>query len=248
MRYILLFFILLSPYVAHSQEVLVLKNGQKFEGKLTKADDTLIVFNTLINGNLIDLNFNKSKVERIVYGNEHNVKENKKVKVLLNSRKYIFGNLVSETDDGYTLAHGKNMKDTLYLRKSQVEKMVPITSDRTAFVDIGFLRAGALIGTELEFVIGSHSTLFLGAGYRGYAAGFNFFFDKDYKGIGIKTAYNNVGFGDTYYGSLLSGTLFFKMDKGISMDLGLAKVLARKYSSNYYGQEYILYYGAGIRF
>jgi hypothetical protein len=237
----------LMAAITYGQDKVYLNNGQVFKGKVTQNNDSLVVLKVKTNANSIsDLVFYKDKVKKVV---QDTMKKNGKVTIKLVSGQIIHGQILDEKEGSITLGKIKGLDfGELTIPKTQILYIKDGESDvRKSFLDIGFLRAAALIGADLEIVLHSHATLYGGLGFKGYALGFNAFFRDNFKGPALKFSYLHQGLGNTFAGSIMSVGLALKMRPGISFDLGIGFVL-KTGSYNYEGQKVILTYGIGYRF
>lgn len=251
-KIVILVLCLFSGFSLFGQDKIFLKNGEIIKGKIIQKTDSLVVIKTqrLINNETIDLDlvFYNQKIKKV----EHTMvkKEETYVYVDLIGGKVIKGRLISNNDDGVVITdiRGSDI-DTLSLKKRQIKQIRynDVDKSRSAFFDVGFLRGGALIGAELEIVVNQNMTIFLGAGFRGYAGGLNIFFKDNFSGFGFKSSYIHQGYGDFYSGSILSNGFTYKSNPGLTLDLGIGYVMNTG-NYNYGGREFILTYGIGLRF
>lgn len=231
------------------QDKIILKTGEIINGRIIQKNDSLLVIKTkrIINSENVDIElvFYNTRIKQVL--KTSNKKDGDKVNIKLVGGKNIYGRLIDKNLDDIVIIDikGSNI-DTLILKKRQIEN-IKFLRTRAAFVDIGFLRGGALIGAELELVINQKMTLFLGSGYKGYSGGLNIYFNDDLSGFGLKSAYVHQGFGNSYAGSLFTNGFTYKSDPGLTLDLGLAYV-SDTGNYNYGGRKIILSYGIGLRF
>ncbi len=232
-----------------AQDKIILKTGETINGRIIQKNDSLLVIKTkrVINSENVDVDlvFYNTRIKQVLKAS--NKKDGDKVNIKLVGGKNIYGRLIDENLDNIVIVgiRGSDI-DTLILKKRQIENIKFIRT-RAAFVDIGFLRGGALIGAELELVINQKMTLFLGSGYKGYSGGLNIYFNDDLSGFGLKSAYVHQGFGNSYAGSLFTNGFTYKSDPGLTLDLGIAYV-SDTGNYNYGGRKIILSYGIGLRF
>ncbi|MBK8628590.1 MAG: hypothetical protein IPN86_24505 [Saprospiraceae bacterium] len=251
-KIVILVLCLFSGFSLFGQDKIFLKNGEIIKGKIIQKTDSLVVIKTqrLINNETIDLDlvFYNQKIKKVEYTMVK--KEETYVYVDLIGGKVIKGRLISNNDDGVVITdiRGSDI-DTLSLKKRQIKQIRynDVDKSRSAFFDVGFLRGGALIGAELEIVVNQNMTIFLGAGFRGYAGGLNIFFKDNFSGFGFKSSYIHQGYGDFYSGSILSNGFTYKSNPGLTLDLGIGYVMNTG-NYNYGGREFILTYGIGLRF
>ena len=227
------------------QETFILHSGATYEGKLVQMNDSIVVFITKIKDKDTKLTLPRDMIKEII--NKANTsKIGKKVAVTLNDNKRVIGIVDSEDEDQIVLSKTHLTKGPLIIKKSRIVKIKSAPA-RTTFIELGFLKGGALIGAEFDFALSEKSSFFAGGGYKGLGGGINMFFSEKYEGAGIKLVFLSQGWGETYAGSLGGLSLFYKMTPGISLDLGLAKVLSRG-NYNYGNYDIILNYSVGIRF
>lgn len=236
--------------VLFGQDKVVLKSGEIVKGLILEKSDSLVIIETnrIVNSKLIymKLEFDKSQVKKIIKATD---KKGINVTVDLVGGSVISGRLLSKTKDGIVLTDIKGLDmDTLSIKERQIEKLeINNNENRTSFFDMGLLRGGALIGGELEFVVNSNVTFFLGAGFKGYAAGINVYPNAGFTGVSFKSGYFHQGIGETYAGSYISNGISIKTKVGFTIDLGLG-IIVDKGNYNYGGQNLILTYGIGWRF
>ncbi len=237
--------ILISQFI-YAQDVVVLKNDVELEGKIVKMEDSILIFNYKKDGEYVNYEIKKSSIKTFKQARFNNFKYNDNVLVSLITNQSLSGKLIENNEKDIKLFVENNMSlDTMLIEKAKIRSM-KLTDFKNA-VDLGFLRGGALVGVEFEFPLGKKATILMGAGYRGFTVGFNGFFNDKFEGAGLKFAYVNQGFGDSYAGSLFTSSLFYKMRGGISIDLGIGNVMGRG-NFNYGGNDFILVYGIGARF
>ena len=228
------------------QETFILNSGAKYKGQLVQMNDSIVIFTTKINGKNQTFTVPRGSVKEIITKKEENVNTVRNVTVILNDYKRIKGILVREDEKEIELSNTKLTEENLIIDKSRILR-IREGNHRTTFYEIGLLKGGALIGAEFDFAISKKTSFFVGGGFKGLGGGFNIFFSENYKGAGVKLVFLNQGWGDTYAGSLGGLSLFYKMTPGISLDLGLAKVLATG-NYNYGRYDVILNYSIGVRF
>lgn len=252
MRLIFILLTMLHGFTIFGQDKVFLKSGEVIKGKIIENTDSTVVIKTqrLLNDQLVemDMSFYKSKIDKL--DQKSYLGGGTKVIVELVGGRRLDGWLESKNDQGIVLAGIKGVKfDTLALKNRQIKQIKYNGTEKTrfAFMDIGILRGGALIGAELELVINPNTTLFVGAGFRGFSGGINIFFKDGLKGLGFKSGYIHQGFGGSYAGSIFSNGITFKSNPGLSLDLGLGLV-TKKGRYNYGGRTIILTYGIGYRF
>lgn len=252
MRLIFILITVLNGFALFGQDKVFLKSGEVINGRILENSDSTVVIKTqrLINGQLVVMNmgFSKSKIEK-VQQTTYSGGGTKVIVELVGGRR-LDGWMVSKNDEGIVMAGIKGVKfDTLALKNRQIKqiKYNYTGKTRSAFIDLGLLKGGALLGAELELVINPNTTIFVGAGFRGFSGGINVFFKDDLSGLGFKSAYMHQGFGGSYAGSIFSNGITFKSNPGISLDLGLGLV-TQKGRYDYGGRTILLTYAIGFRF
>lgn len=228
------------------QDIFVLNSGAIYKGKLIQMNDSIVKFTTQLNGKNQTLTLPRGSVKEIISKEEEKENTIRNVTVILNDYKRIKGILVREDEKEIELSNTKLTEENLIIDKSRILR-IREGNQRTTFYEIGLLKGGALIGAEFDFAISKKTSFFVGGGFKGFGGGFNMYFSENYKGAGVKLVFLNQGWGDTYAGSLGGLSLFYKMTPGISIDIGLARVLARG-NYNYEGYDVILNYSLGYRF
>lgn len=246
-KYVLILVLTMVAAICYGQDKVYLNNGRVYEGKIIQNNDSLVIIRLRPNlDGPQDILFYKDKIRKIKLENDY---YGDYVDVNLLNGQSVHGRLIGEKESSITIGEIKGSKfGELTIPKNQIISIRRRSdSGKTVFLDIGFLRGAALIGAEIEFPSGQRSTIYLGGGFKGFAAGFNIFFNDNYVGPGLKFSYLNLGFGKTYAGSLLSGGFFVKMKPGLSVDLGLGYVVGEG-NYNFQGKQWVLTYGAGLRF
>lgn len=244
---IITFLIFLSK-ISFSQQVMVLNDKTSYKGKLIQMNDSLVIFLTKINNSEFELNLPRNRVKEIYFEKEKAIKPDKKVLITLKTGKQISGTLISENENEIVLklSNKSILNENLTISKSKVEEIKEESGGKT-FFELGFLKAGALVGTELEITTSERVSLYVGAGFKGFGGGLNIYANEGFEGSGFKVGYFQQGWGSTFAGSIAGVSFFYKMKPGISLDLGIGKIISRG-NFDYGGKSFILIYSLGFRF
>jgi hypothetical protein len=249
MKFYAIILLLSLPTILLAQYKIYLSNGQVIKASTYEERDSVVVFRTKLDGESKSIFLKKSSIVKV---DKYDVLKN--VKVYTKSGKSFKAKLLRVTDDEIVLVEVNRIKiDTLVVPKFKLLKYEEVTpNDHTPIFDIGFLKGGgSIIGMDVEIPIGIGAGVYFGAGYKGFGSGINFYFERDpnktHKGYGLSTGYIHQGWGDSFAGSMVGASLFYKMRKGISLDLGLSRLISIG-NFNYYGKEYVITYSAGLRF
>ena len=107
-------------------------------------------------------------------------------------------------------------------------KSVSVGREERTSINVGaFMGGGGIIGGDLEFLVGKHIGLQVGAGFPSFGLGFNYHFKPYINSSFVSLQYCHIGFGSNNVGATLGPMFTFRAKKIFQAGAGWGAVVSK---------------------